>query len=502
MLARILEHKITFFVSIALAVIVVGVGGWYIFAPKSEHYETTTASVRDIQESITGTGDVDSDQHVSLAFRSPGTVASINVKVGDAVKAGQILASLDNSTLYAQLAGAKADVLSAEANLSTANRGATNETRAVSNESVTTTATALATAENDAFLKASDAVLTKADTLFMGGSSPSPSFTIQTDNYTNLININNARVDITSRLNRFKAALAGPATDPRVTSEIASDLTAVNDFMNAVSTQVLRLSTANSGLSQSQLSAYTTTINAAASEANAAAQTYHSAYQAWRTAEDQKAVGTASSPPETVQTAEAAVAKAQAAVASISSQISNGVLTAPFDGVVSSVALKQSQTVTAGTPGIDIISGGQYKVDIMVPENEVAAISAGQSVTMSFDAYGSEITATGTVASIDLSPTTSKGVSAYKTTITFPSSDSRIRTGMTANVSISGPSASGVVSVPSSAIIKNGSGSFVLVEGQNGKFTKQAVDAGLTDGTYTEIRSGISNGQTVAVFGK
>ncbi len=99
MFGKILHHKITFGISVALVVAVVLVGGYYLLFPGGAQYETAVAAPRDIQESVTASGMVDSDQNVSLSFRSAGTVAAVNVSVGDHVTAGEVLASLDNSAL-------------------------------------------------------------------------------------------------------------------------------------------------------------------------------------------------------------------------------------------------------------------------------------------------------------------------------------------------------------------------------------------------------------------
>jgi macrolide-specific efflux system membrane fusion protein len=105
MFSKILDHKITL---ISLSVIVVGViivGGYFVFRPQTQHFNTVPATVTDIQESVTASGNIDSNQDVSLSFQKSGTVTAVNVAVGDHVYKGETLASLDNSDLEAQLQG-------------------------------------------------------------------------------------------------------------------------------------------------------------------------------------------------------------------------------------------------------------------------------------------------------------------------------------------------------------------------------------------------------------
>lgn len=160
------------------------------------------------------------------------------------------------------------------------------------------------------------------------------------------------------------------------------------------------------------------------------------------------------------------------------------------------------ETVAAGDPQIDVLSNGGLKIDVMVPENQVGLIAAGDEADITFDAYGASFTATGTVSSIDLSQTVTDGVGAYKTTVLLsPSAGPRIRAGMTANVSIGAVSVSQALAVPVSAVLSDGASSFVLMKQANGSYLRQQVETGISDGSYIQILSGISPGDEVASFG-
>jgi multidrug efflux pump subunit AcrA (membrane-fusion protein) len=80
-------------------------------------------------------------------------------------------------------------------------------------------------------------------------------------------------------------------------------------------------------------------------------------------------------------------------------------------------------------------------------------------------------------------------------------SDSRIRAGMTANATIMGQTVENVLAVPSSAIISQNSGNFVLAKSGTSSFSQQKVGIGISGGGYTEITSGLSAGTLVATFG-
>ncbi len=69
--------------------------------------------------------------------------------------------------------------------------------------------------------------------------------------------------------------------------------------------------------------------------------------------------------------------------------------------------------------------------------------------------------------------------------------------GMNANVTIIVQQHSNVLTVPARAIQRQGRDSVVQVQGDNGSTQTGTVTTGLTDGTNTEITSGLSEGQTV-----
>ena len=348
------------------------------------------------------------------------------------------LASLDNSDLEAQLQGAQADVMAAQANLATLQNGATSQTLAVYNQGVSTASLALSTSIEDSYLKAGDAILNKSDILFQNGTSANPTIVIPTDSYSIGLSLNNDRVGISTRLAQWKADLTASTTaSNNLITESSNDLSFIKNFLDQMMTETTRLTTGNSGLSQSQISTYVATINAAESEVNAALTEFNGAVQAYKTSNDQLAVITASSTPENIQAQQAQVSKAEANVSAIESQITDGVIIAPFDGIVASVNPKVGEAYSAAVPAIDLVSAGNYKIDLMIPENQIADIEVGDPATLTFNA-SADLTATATVALDRSSSDSDERYQRLQNHLNLNGSDSRIRTGMTANATIMG----------------------------------------------------------------
>ncbi len=170
-------------------------------------------------------------------------------------------------------------------------------------------------------------------------------------------------------------------------------------------------------------------------------------------------------------------------------------LKAPFNGLVTAVTL-----VTGGTAGsatISILDRSILHVDLKLSENNVAKVALGQPVTLSSDAI-KDWNVSGTISYIAPSAETTNGVVTYVVRVSFPDTDKRIKFGMTANVIITTNSKDAVLQVPNSALLPKGAGHSVQVLSADGK-TKTEVDVqtGLSDGTNTEITSGLKEGDKV-----
>ena len=102
-----LLHNKTFIIggSILIGIGIIA-GSMFLISSRTQHFNTTKVERKDITEKITTTGKVEALDNVSLAFDKSGSVARVNVKVGDTVNTGDTLGALSSDELYASLEGA------------------------------------------------------------------------------------------------------------------------------------------------------------------------------------------------------------------------------------------------------------------------------------------------------------------------------------------------------------------------------------------------------------
>ncbi len=183
-------------------------------------------------------------------------------------------------------------------------------------------------------------------------------------------------------------------------------------------------------------------------------------------------------------------------------------LTAPTSGTVvavngsvgaSTTATSSSSTsadTTSSSAFVTIASTGRFVVSGSFSESDVMQLEEGQDATIVFNALPDDEFAA-TVSSIELSPTTTDGVTSYGVSFALDEQPTGLRDGASAAISVTTASASGVLAVPSSAVTTVNGTSTVQLVGADGTTSSQEVTLGVEGDTYTEITAGLSEGDTV-----
>jgi HlyD family secretion protein len=185
---------------------------------------------------------------------------------------------------------------------------------------------------------------------------------------------------------------------------------------------------------------------------------------------------------------------------------------APFDGIIAEVNVKKGDSVSTGTALATIITSEKI-AEISLNEVDAANVKVGQKVTLTFDAL-EDVTITGKVLSVDTLGEVSQGVVSYGVKIGLDTQDDRVKSGMSITADIITDSKQDVLILPNSAVKSQGNSYYVeLIEtpsetekqsltNTSGVVLKetpkiQTVEIGLSDDSYTEIISGLNEGDIV-----
>ncbi len=454
----------------------------YLAAQKTtgSQIQTTIAQRGNLIVSASGNGTLIANSDATFGFATSGQVTDINVKVGDQVQAGQVLAQLDHTlaqmkyseaqqalqelysaasiaTVEQEIAAAQdteyyahewlkyllsPEVVEAEENLDIAQQKLADAQTSAKATSSDNTTQAVKEAESAvAFL--SDK-LTQAQTYYQNEYLPE-TFGV----YEN----------VGSR--RHPKQVLATYIDPKTGEELpAIDAPSADD-----------IATARNNLAQAR--------------------------QTIKEGQEYLEVLRSGSIPEgATGTKLTALYEAQLAVDNAKAALDATELIAPISGTVTSLDLSVGKQVD--TSSIITISqlSQPYIVDAYLAEADWSTAKVGNKVNVTFDLLP-EKTFPGTVTLVypELDP--SFEASLVQINIQLDQSLSQdLPAGTGATVDVVGGEANGVVLVPVSAVHENDGVRYVNVI-QNGQNVKRTVEIGLKNDTYAEVKSGLEAGETV-----
>jgi macrolide-specific efflux system membrane fusion protein len=202
---------------------------------------------------------------------------------------------------------------------------------------------------------------------------------------------------------------------------------------------------------------------------------------------------------------EAVIAQAQVSINSswLNYQLASPVITAPADGVVTSLMFVEGMSVgsldtgstTSNQKVATIRTEGVPIVSVNLSEIDVSRVEIGQKAIITLDSIPDK-TFTGEVVGVDRIGQTTSGVTQYTAIIQLDSSSPEILPNMAATASIVIERKDDVLLVPSSVVQEQSGQSYARVL-TDGKQQFVPVETGLVSDTQTEIISGLNEGDLV-----
>ena len=174
-------------------------------------------------------------------------------------------------------------------------------------------------------------------------------------------------------------------------------------------------------------------------------------------------------------------------------------LTAPGNGVVSEVLVREGQTVMAGTPLFRINGTATLWLEAAIPQAGVADIRRGTPVEATVDAVPGE-TFGGEVET--LLPQIDAPSRTQRARIVLRNPDGRLAPGMFAQLRLRPEGGRSIPLVPNEALIATGTDSRVIVVGEDGTFQPVRVQTGRSSSGKTEILAGLKGGERVVTSGQ
>lgn len=516
-----------------------------------------TVKKGDISLTITAAGNLalSKTQDLPLTLFYPngvkGTVSSVLVQLGDSVKEGQVLVTIDNDEWNDQLNTVQNNLNTAQRTVTTKSTAVTDAQRLLTTDQRAVTAAQTTVTKKQHLVDVAQLAVTQAE------------ISVQSANSTlnSTAEVKKAKDAIDEARLLLKLATTGDSIYwssqiPNIQRSITDAQAYYNDIVKGtgvtsstdvallIAQRALAVTQAQSALIDAQIA-----IDDAVVAVGTAQQAVDDAN--YTVTKQQQTLANAQADLDTANNALATAQKKLTDAQAMSPQIK-----APFDGFVTSVNVKGGDEVLNGTVAVIVADPTKFQANILVSEMDIMKVRLGGDATMSLNAL-TGVTLPATVTQIAPTATISSGVVNYSVTVNItsvssvtasstpvatanatgrqpggasgnfttragptsssgtqlPSSSGRsssqstsgvtqniqLKQGLTGTVNLIISQANNVLLVPSTAITKSGNQSTVNVMTANNTIEKRTIQTGLADWQNTEVTSGLNEGDKIVV---
>lgn len=472
-------------------------------AAQTETGTIATVATGDLASTATASGNVKVQHTATLSLNQAGTVAKVNVRVGDQVRTGDVLVQLDDTDLARSVASAEQSLIIAEANLA----------------DLQSSSSAAELASAQASLDSARASLAKVK----AGSSAA--------------DVAAARASLSAAQAAYASVLAGPdantltqaqATLKNAEATLQQAQSAYDKIASrpeaGMTSQSLELQQATNNYASAQAAYQEATMASTAEDVQKAKATLETAKASLQTLLDSPTPAELAAAEAQVKSAEASLASAQEGTSTVKlaaskaeveqarlnlqaaqENLAKAKLTAPFDGIVTAVNVAADEY--ASGEAVTLSDPTSLEVVLGVDEVDVGNLAAGQPATITLEAWPTT-DIPGKVVSIAPAPTsssTSSAIVSYAVHLSLGDNNLDVRDGMTANATIVIASKKGVLVVPNQAITpdRTAGKNYVnrVITGPDGVQSTEKVEVivGMKDDDNTEITGGLQAGDKVLI---
>lgn len=468
--------------------IITGLGVWRFMHKEAEVTDAAptppTVTVLSVAELASDShfdtvGKVEAVSEADLQAEAGGRVTSVSVKVGDAVAAGTVLATIENSAQRASLVQAQGSyeaALAASAQNDLGVSGAQNNLTSAQNVAVSTFQNSYNTV-NGTFLNSIDNFYSLSNSTIIG-------LKIDGNGYKETLNAE--RTSFRTVLPEWQSKANSITSNSNIESELKYARTQTDRTIALVDIFITIFNQPGSvgGYSDADLKGYTASFTAlrgsligTRSSIDAALSGLSAAKEGVKRAQISASGGQVSASGAQLKIAAGSLQAAQASY-------QKTIVRTPIRGVVNALYLKTGSYIAPGQPAAIVANNGGLQIKTFVNEVDSASLNVGDTVTVEGDASG---VITAKAAALD--PSNGKVA-----VVIGVNQDSSLTNGSTVKVTFSQLSTktqSDKIVIPLSALKITSEGSFVFIV-ENSTLKAVPVTKGQLYGDTVEITEGIS----------
>lgn len=489
-LKRIVKKKRTWFI-LGVVLIVLSI---IVFKPNDnvKNVVSEVAKISDLKQTVLATGQVVSNTDLNLSFNTTGTVKDIKVKVGDKVKAGQVLATLDQGGEAASLTSARGALAAAQARLKRTLEGASYEEVALSETILNQTKLTQNTLVENAYqnlLNSTPEAVPEDGTSDYAAPIISGTYSLGKEGkiYLDMYYSSGGRSFTISGL--VEGVGLVDTITPQAIGNSGLYIKFPESSNNNISKWVIEIPNKKAANYLTNYNAYQLTLSQAKATIDQR--------------EAELALKKSSARGSDIDLANADILSAEGQYQAALARYNNTIIKAPVEGTVTRIDIKVGELTQALKSVIILQDVSNIYLETNINEANINSLSVGMPVDITYDSFGTDKIFKGTIAKIDPSSTIVSGVVNYKVTVSTEQI-SELRPGMTANMTIKVKEKNNVIAIPSRSIITKDNGDRVVrivTNTKNKNYKSVPVVTGLEgDGGLVEVLSGISSGDEFVVL--
>lgn len=506
-LRRHLKVIIPVFLVIVIAVVVV-----FRTQKTTDTYTEETVQVRNVATYLTFSGNVEAVSDATIKPKVSKTVTAVNVSIGDEVKKGDVIATLDDSEIQRSIKKQEASLSNTELNNFYSIRD--------SQKKYDNYKADLENGQNSQIMSAANSV-ENARTSYEQAKETYERNKMELENNMDssvissnqkvasakqaLDDANHDYADNEAKIRGYDKGVANAESiygeDSSEAANAQKELESAEEKNDSLQKAIDNAQTNyDNAVNDLLMSYYTSNVNLNSDYENM--QQKYTAYQQAQ-ASYEIAVKSAS---ETLQDYADSLEKTQATsntttatveLEALYDQLEDYKITAPIDGVITVLNINVGDSASTSDTAAEVTNYDKMKVQIKIDEDNISALDNGTEVTVSVDALNK--TYKGTIENMSKKATVSNNVSYFTADVTFDADDD-IRSGLSAEVKYLLNGVENVVSVSMSALNYNTDNTaYVLVGGNASNAQQRNVTLGISNGTYVEVKDGLAEGETVLV---
>lgn len=466
-------------------------------AAASATYQTAATETRDITKSLTGSGTLEPADSYTVNTLVSGEVLSDTFEEGDQVEEGQLLYTLDSSNASSSQTQAQNSYSQAQSNYQQAVNakypsadmgGTVSEVYVKNGESISAgTELVRIVGDNNIYMtflfpyaSPSDFYVGQTATIYIGNFDGTTSGTVTA--------VSSSSITTNTGLQAVSVQVKAP--NPGLVTE---DYTAVASIGSYTSYGQTAINLSSSSVITAEVSGKISGLNWLPGDAISSGERICTI--------------TGSTADNQVESARISLSNASTSLENAQDSLEDYTITAPISGTVVTKNAKAGDNIEGGSDStLCVIYDMSYlEMTLNIDELDISEVAVGQEVQITADAAEGQVY-TGVVTNVSIAGTTSGGITTYPVTIRIDETDG-LRPGMNVDAEILLDSAQGVLAVPSAAVNR---GDTVLITADSPSaanalnqeapegYVYVSVEPGISDESYTEIISGLQEGDTVA----